>query len=41
MTSTLIFGLNLLGTKEIIVYVVVIVAIIAVAMYTRRGAPGR
>lgn len=41
MISTQVFALNLLGTKEIIVYVVVIVAIIAIGLYMRRGAPGR
>lgn len=41
MYAGLILGLNLLGTKAIIVYIIVIVAIVAVALYTRRGTVGR
>jgi hypothetical protein len=41
MTDAIILGLNLLGTKAIIVYLVVIVALVAVGLYTRRGAVGR
>lgn len=36
-----IFAFHVFGTKEIIVYIVAIVAIIAIALYTRRGATGR
>jgi|GEM_PF-2476142 len=35
---TTLLALNLLGTKEIIVYVIVIVAVIAAALYSRRTA---
>ena len=35
---TTLLAVNLLGTKEIIVYVIVIVAIIAVALYARSTA---
>jgi hypothetical protein len=41
MIESLVVALNLLGTKAIVVYIVVIVVIAGVAMYTRRGAPGR
>ncbi len=40
MLDTLVLGLNLFGTKAIIVYVVVIVAILAIVLYTRRGSAG-
>ena len=39
--ATIPLGFNVFGTKEIIVYVVVILAIIAFAVYSRRSAPGR
>jgi hypothetical protein len=35
---TALLAVNLVGTKEIIVYVIVIVAIIAVALYARSTA---
>jgi len=38
MLEALVLAINPLGTKAIIVYIVVIVAIVAVALYTRRGA---
>jgi hypothetical protein len=41
MHEALVFAFNPTGPKEIIVYIVVIVAIVAVALYTRRSAPGR
>ena len=41
MHSDIVFALNLLGTKAIIVYIIVIVAIVAVALYMRRGAVSR
>jgi hypothetical protein len=34
---TLVLGLHLFGAKEIAVYVIVILAIIAFAVYSRRG----
>ncbi|HZS92967.1 MAG TPA: hypothetical protein VFE42_36445 [Chloroflexota bacterium] len=41
MVESLVVAVNLLGTKAIIAYIVVIVVIVGVALYTRRGAPGR
>ena len=41
MNEALVFAFNPGGTKAIILYIVVIVAIVAVAMYARRGATGR
>ena len=41
MAESLVLAFNVFGTKEIIVYIVVIVVIVGVAMYTRRGAAGR
>lgn len=41
MLDALIFGLRLFGPKEIAIYVVVIIALVAVGLYTRRGALGR
>ena len=41
MHAALVLGLNPLGTKAIVVYVIVILAIIALAVYSRRGAAGR
>jgi hypothetical protein len=41
MHSALVLGLNPTGPKEIIVYVIVVLAIIAFAVYTRRGAARR
>jgi hypothetical protein len=38
---TLVLGLHLFGAKEIAVYVIVILAIIAFAVYSRRGTAGR
>lgn len=39
--ATIPLGFNVFGAKEIIVYVVVILAIIAFAVYSRRGTAGR
>ena len=36
-----ILALNFFGTKAIIVYVVVILALVAIALYTRRSAISR
>lgn len=41
MYEDIVFGFHVFGTKEIIVYIVVILAIIAVAFYMRRGAMSR
>jgi hypothetical protein len=41
MVESLVFALNFFGTKAIIAYIVVIVVIVGVAMYTRRGTAGR
>ena len=41
MHPDIIFAFNVFGTKEIIVYIIVIVAIVAVALYMRRGAMSR
>lgn len=41
MNASLILGLHLFGTKEIAVYVIVLLAIIALAVYSRRGAASR
>jgi hypothetical protein len=38
---TLVLGLHLFGAKEIAVYVIVILAIIAFAVYSRRGTARR
>ena len=39
--DALVLGINFAGTKAIIVYIVVIVAIIAVALYARGNAVRR
>lgn len=36
-----ILALNLFGTKAILAYIVVIIIIVAIAMYTRRGNVNR
>ncbi len=36
-----VMGFNLFGTKAILAYIVIIVIIVAVSMYTRRGAARR
>ena len=41
MLANILLGLNIFGTKEIIVYIVVILVIVAVAVYSRRGTAGR
>ena len=41
MLANVVLGLNFFGTKAIIVYVVVIVAILAFGVYSRRGPAGR
>lgn len=41
LATNILLGLNPFGPKEIVVYVVVILAIIAVAVYSRRGTAGR
>ena len=41
MHASLVLGFHLFGTKEIAVYVIVILAIIAFAVYSRRGTAGR
>ena len=41
MHPALVLGLNPFGPKEIAVYVIVLLAIIAFAVYSRRGAAGR
>ena len=41
MHASLVLGLHLFGPKEIAVYVIVLLAIIAFAVYSRRGAAGR
>lgn len=41
MVESLVLGLNFLGTKAIIVYVVAIVAIVAISLYMRRGSMSR
>ena len=41
MHAALVLGLNPLGTKAIIVYVIVILAIIAFGIYSRRGPQRR
>ncbi len=40
MVGTFVLGVNLFGTKAIIAYVIVIVAIVAIVLYTRRGGAG-
>lgn len=40
MLASVLLGINWLGPKEIIVYVIVILAIIAFGIYSRR-TPGR
>ncbi len=37
MSANTVMAFNLFGTKAIIAYVVVIVVVVALAMYTRRG----
>ena len=37
MLANLVLGLNFFGTKAIIVYIIVILAIIAFGVYSRRG----
>ena len=41
MLDTLVFAFRVFGPKEIAVYVIVILALIAVGLYMRRGAVGR
>jgi hypothetical protein len=41
MPLSLVLGLHLFGPKEIIVYIVVILALVAIGLYTRRGATSR
>jgi hypothetical protein len=41
MNASLILGLHLFGPKEIAVYVIVLLAIIAFAVYARRGTARR
>lgn len=41
MIESLVLALNLLGTKAIIAYVVVIIAVVAIAMYSRSSAAKR
>lgn len=41
MNPEIVFAFHVFGTKEIIVYIIVIVAIVAVALYMRRGAVSR
>ena len=41
MHASLVLGLHLFGPKEIAVYVIVILAIIAFGIYSRRGPQSR
>lgn len=41
MLEQIVFALNLLGPKAIAAYIVVIIAIVAISLYTRRGAATR
>jgi hypothetical protein len=41
MHTSLVLGLHLFGPKEIAVYVIVLLAIIALAVYSRRGIARR
>jgi len=41
MSANAIMAFNLFGTKAIIAYVVVIVVVVALALYTRRGNVAR
>lgn len=40
MLDSIVLGLNFLGTKAIIVYIVVVIVLVAIALYMRRGTSG-
>jgi len=37
MLDSIVLGINFLGTKAIIVYIVIIIVLVAIALYMRRG----